>query len=110
MWNTKIILYAKVNTLAIQAKTGKSVNNEGIENISKFRIFRTAVKNISLLKNPENGGKPAMEKLPIIATVKVTGIMEISPPSFRRSRVPVSWSTIPTIINKEPLKMAWLIR
>ncbi|MNJ45090.1 hypothetical protein D3C77_401710 [compost metagenome] len=53
-------------------------------------VFRTAVKNISLLRKPPNGGMPAMEKVPIKATVNVTGIIDINPPSLRISLVPVS--------------------
>jgi formate hydrogenlyase subunit 3/multisubunit Na+/H+ antiporter MnhD subunit len=38
-------------------------------------------------------------------TVNVTGISAIRPPSLRMSRVPVSWSIMPTAINKLPLKI-----
>ena len=68
------------------------------------------VKNISLLRNPLNGGRPAIEKAPITVRVKETGIMAASPPSLRMSRVPSSWSRIPMTMNRQPLKTEWLMR
>ena len=44
--------------------------NASMLNIVKFEIFNILVKNISLLKNPLNGGNPAIEKLPIIVKCK----------------------------------------
>ncbi|MNH39191.1 hypothetical protein D3C79_1003250 [compost metagenome] len=104
------MLYTKVNTLAIQARTGNNSSQNCVLHTCSSRISSTAVKNISLLRKPLNGGSPAMEKAPMSATEKVTGIRDINPPSLRRSLVFVSWSTMPTTINKVPLNTAWLIR
>ena len=54
--------------------------NASILKIVKFEIFNILVKNISLLKNPLNGGNPAIEKLPIMASVKLIGMKCIRPP------------------------------
>src|SRR3954471_24474438 len=94
-----------VNTLAIQAITGNHIPNVSMLNTFNFETFKTLVKNISLLKNPLNGGRPDIEKLPQIILVKVIGRRFISPPNLRISRVPVSWSIIPTSIKRQPLKV-----
>src|SRR5699024_12745226 len=84
---TIIIQYTKVSTLADHATTGINVPQLLNEQISNFDMFNSEVKNISLLKNPLHGGQPAIEKLPIIATVNETGIMANNPPNRRPSPV-----------------------
>ena len=44
----------------------------------------------------------------MVARVPAIGISVIRPPSFRMSRVPVSWSTMPAFMNSAALKVAWL--
>src|SRR5699024_2374346 len=84
-------------------------NGQQVEKGNKSKSLKASidVKNNSLLKNPPNGGSPAIDIEPINATVKLNGIILINPPNLRISLVPVSWSTIPAIINKLPLKTAW---
>src|SRR5699024_9686892 len=98
------MLKIKVKILAIQAMIGNKTLVESREKRLNSLTFNITVKNISLLKNPLNGGSPAMEKLPIKATEKETGMKTISPPRRLMSRVPILKSRIPTIIYK-----AWLI-
>src|SRR5699024_12314204 len=71
--NTLSSDYTNVIPLAVQAMIGKSMPHVSKEKIAISFTDRAAVKNISLLRKPLNGGKPAMEKLPIKATVKDTG-------------------------------------
>src|SRR5699024_11251049 len=75
--NTIIIEYTNVNTLAIHAMIGKSMPHVSKEKIANSFTDRAAVKNISLLRKPLNGGKPAIEKLPIKATEHHTRINDI---------------------------------
>ena len=42
-----------------------------------------------------------------VATVAVIGMRRRRPLSRLRSRVPVSWSTMPAAMNSEALKVAW---
>ncbi|MNW07369.1 hypothetical protein D3C71_2039630 [compost metagenome] len=42
-----------------------------------------------------------------MASVAVQGISRYKPPSWRRSRVPVSWSTMPAVMKRAALKLAW---
>src|SRR5699024_4877832 len=69
---TIIMQYTNVSTLADHATTGSKLPQLPNEKISSFAIFISEAKNISLLKNPLKGGNPAMEKLPIAATVNET--------------------------------------
>src|SRR5699024_9530634 len=103
--NTIIIEYKKVKILATQAKTGNSEATLCILNKSNSFNSSIAVKNISLLKNPLNGGNPAIEKLPIIAIVNEMGMRDISPPNLLKSRVRTLKSIIPITMNKAPLKV-----
>ena len=73
--------------------------------IDSSDAFTKAVKNISLLRKPLNGGRPAMAKLPTTVNVKEIGMNRTSPPSFRISRVPVSWSMIPITMKRAPLNV-----
>ncbi|MNZ85455.1 hypothetical protein D3C78_1042480 [compost metagenome] len=87
---TSSMLYTKVKMLAIQAITGNNKPRFCMLSIFICIILITAVKNISLLRNPLNGGSPAIENAPIKATEKVIGMIVINPPSLRMSLVPVS--------------------
>ena len=62
---------------------------------------------ISLLMKPLKGGSPAMAALATSTRPPTTGIDAISPPRRRMSRVPVSWSTMPALMNSAALKAAW---
>ena len=42
-----------------------------------------------------------------MAKVAVHGISCAKPPNLRMSRVPVSWSTMPAVMNSAALKLAW---
>ena len=44
-----------------------------------------------------------------IASVPVTGMLRNRSSRRRMSRVPVSWSMMPTDMNNEALKVAWFI-
>ena len=66
-----------------------------------------SVKNISFDRKPFASGTPAIDAAAIIASVAVQGISRIRPPSLRMSRVPVSWSMMPAVMNSEALKVAW---
>ena len=66
-----------------------------------------SVRNISLDRKPLNNGTPAMAAVAVMASVEVHGISRHSPPSLRMSRVPVSWSMMPAVMNKAALKVAW---
>ena len=77
----------------------------------KSRVSKNTVsaKNISLDKKPLSSGTPAIAAAATIASVAVTGIIRRSPDSRRISRVPLSWSTMPTAMNSEALKVAWFM-
>jgi hypothetical protein len=64
-------------------------------------------KNISFDRKPLTSGTPAIEAAATIASVAVHGMWRISPASLRMSRVPVSWSMMPAVMNSEALKVAW---
>ena len=59
-------------------------------------------------KKPLAGGTPAMAAAATIASEAVQGIQRHRPPSRRRSRVPASWSTMPAVMKRAALKVAWL--
>ena len=73
------------------------------------RFANNSVKNISLEIKPLVNGTPAMEAAVIMVKVPVNGSSAQIPLSLRKSRVPVSWSIIPAIMNKAALKVAWLM-
>ena len=68
-----------------------------------------AAKNISFDRNPFSRGTPAIAAAATSATVAVTGMAWPRPLRRLRSRVPVSWSTIPAAMNSDALNVAWLI-
>ena len=49
-----------------------------------------------------------MAALATMASVPVMGMLRNRPSRRRMSRVPVSWSMMPTDMNSEALKVAWL--
>jgi hypothetical protein len=73
-------------------------------------MANVSAKNISFDKKPLSKGTPAMAAADTIATVAVTGMGPARPCSLRMSRVPVSWSMMPAVMNSEALKVAWLSR
>ena len=54
-------------------------------------------------------GTPAIEAAATIASVAVHGMYLARPPRRRMSRVPVSWSMMPAVMNSDALKMAWFM-
>ena len=66
-----------------------------------------SAKNISLDKKPLSSGTPAMAAAATVASVAVTGIMVRRPDRRRMSRVPLSWSMMPTAMNSDALNVAW---
>ena len=56
-----------------------------------------------------SSGTPAIAAQATMASVPVIGMKRYSPSSRRMSRVPVSWSMMPTAMNSEALKVAWFI-
>ena len=61
----------------------------------------------SLATKPNSGGSPAMDSPAATATAARTGWRRPMPESWRRSRVPASWSMMPTIMNSGALNTAW---
>ena len=53
-------------------------------------------------------GRPAIAAAAMMARVPVQGSTDIRPPRRRMSRLPVSWSMMPAVMNKAALKVAWL--
>ena len=68
-----------------------------------------SAKNISFDRNPLSSGTPAIAAQATMASVPVCGMKRNSPCSRRMSRVPVSWSMMPTDMNSDALKVAWFI-
>lgn len=68
-----------------------------------------SAKNISLDRKPLSSGTPAIDAAATMASVAVIGMALYRPDKRLRSRVPVSWSTMPAAMNSEALKVAWLI-
>ena len=60
----------------------------------------------SLATNPSSGGTPAIEAAASVATVASTGAARPTPDRSRRSRVPASWSRMPTTRNSAALNSA----
>ena len=88
---------------ATVATMGSRRSNSGVA------VTNTAsVKNISLEMKPLSRGTPAMAALATHARVAVMGMARRRPLRRRMSRVPVSWSMMPTAMNSEALKVAWL--
>ena len=73
---------------------------------SSVTAWTAAMVMISLLKNPPRGGIPDIAREPMEQVAVVTGIFFHRPPSSRRSRVPVEYSTAPEQRNKSDLKKA----
>ena len=61
----------------------------------------------SLETKPSSGGIPAMAPAPSTVTAKEKGRARARAGMRRRSRVPVVWSTTPTIMNSPDLNIAW---
>ena len=76
--------------------------------MSLLPTIRVSAKNISLEMKPLRKGTPAMAAEATIARVAVCGISWYRPLSLRMSRVPLSWSMMPTAMNSDALKVAWL--
>ncbi len=57
----------------------------------------------SLPMKPRNGGKPPMDMAASAAAAAVSGMARRRPPSSRLSRVPASWSRMPTTMNSVAL-------
>ncbi len=72
------------------------------------RACSDSSNNISLDRKPLNSGTPAIAAAAIIASVAVQGIRRHRPARRRMSRVPVSWSMMPAVMNSAALKVAWL--
>src|SRR5699024_10492545 len=106
----RIIEYTNVNILPTIASIGNSTLTSARTLKFASLISNIASKNSSLDKKPLKGGMPAMESDVMRVNVNDTGMMAARPPSFFRLLVPVSWSTMPMIMNSAPLKVAWLIR
>ena len=67
---------------------------------------RASAKNISFERKPLSSGTPAMAAAATRASRAVNGIERFSPERRRMSRVPVSWSMMPTAMNSDALKAA----
>ncbi|CAM5647314.1 hypothetical protein SBADM41S_09197 [Streptomyces badius] len=61
----------------------------------------------SFAAKPSKGGRAAMEAAASTATAATYGSERPTPESFRRSRVPAAWSTMPVTRNSGALKRAW---
>src|SRR5699024_2333479 len=102
--------YINVKILPTMASIGNSTLTSARTLKSASLMANIASKNNSLDKKPLNGGMPAMESDVMSVNVNEIGMMVTRPPSRFKLLVPVSWSTIPMIMNSAPLKVAWLIR
>ena len=89
---------------ATVASTGKAT-------LSRVLAFKKTVsaKNISLDRKPFSSGTPAMAAAATVASVAVTGMRVRRPDRRRMSRVPLSWSMMPTAMNSDALKVAWFM-
>ena len=86
------------------AATGSPISTQ------RWLLTSTAsAKNISFDRKPFSSGTPAIAAQATIASEPVIGIAWIRPSSRRMSRVPVSWSMMPTAMNSEALKIAWFM-
>ena len=56
-----------------------------------------------------SSGTPAIAAQATMASVPVIGMKRYKARQRRMSRVPVSWSMMPTAMNSEALKVAWFI-
>ncbi len=65
-----------------------------------------SAKNISFERKPLSNGTPAMAAVATSASVPVIGMRRNRPDRRRMSRVPVSWSMIPTAMNSDALNAA----
>ena len=73
-------------------------------------LWTQATMMINLLQNPLNGGMPAIDMEATSVVALVTGIARFKPPSCFKSRVPVTYSTVPALRNSSDLTTAWLSR
>src|SRR3546814_19741988 len=78
-----------------------------IQGLSAQTVCADSSSIISLERKPFRGAIPAMERPATVAMVAVIGISAASPPRGRASRVPVSWSTMPAVLNSAHLTVAW---
>ncbi len=96
--------YATENTLASVASTG-TAQPAAPHSRAGARTASSSI--ISLLMKPLNGAMPAIAALASSTSVPIIGIIAIRPPSLRMSRVCVSWSMMPALMNRAALKLAW---
>src|SRR5687768_3450059 len=96
--------YATLNVPHITAIVGKPMR---VITLPLTNVV--SAKNISLERKPLNNGTPAIDAAPTTASVAVIGIARYKPLSRERSRVPVSWSTMPAAMNNEALNVAWFM-
>ena len=96
--------YTTANTPASVASAGRPISTAGLALTNTV-----SAKNISLLRKPLSSGTPAIAAQATIASVPVIGMLRYRPLSRRMSRVPVSWSMMPTDMKRDALKVAWFI-
>ena len=78
--------------------------------VTRLPLTKTvSVKNISFERKPLNRGTPAIDAAPTAARIAVMGMVRRKPLSRDRSRVPVSWSTMPAAMNRDALNVAWFM-
>ena len=64
-----------------------------------------------MLKKPENGGMPAMARVPMPIVMKVTGMYSRMAPILRMSCSSfIAWMTEPLPRKSRALKKAWVMR
>ena len=96
--------YTTANTPASVAAAGRPYSMAG------WAVTKTvSAKNISLDRKPLSSGTPAMAAQATMASVPVMGMKRNRPSRRRMSRVPLSWSMMPTDMNSDALKVAWFI-
>ena len=88
-----------------------TVASTGKVTLSRVLAFKKTVsaKNISFDRKPLSSGTPAMAAAATVASVAVTGMRVRRPDRRRMSRVPLSWSMMPTAMNSDALKVAWFM-
>ena len=85
-------------TISALAATAAAVMNTGASLMASAPSYFS-----SLPTKPRKGGKPAMEKAAASVAAKVMGSAPRRPPRRSTSRVPASWSMMPTTMNKAAL-------
>ena len=94
--------YATLNIPHITAIAGKPMR------VIRLPLMNTvSAKNISFDRKPLRSGTPAIAAAPTTASVAVMGMARCRPLRRDRSRVPVSWSTMPAAMNSDALNVAW---